>query len=55
MPTGGDDGLFRQHGASFAERLDGALAAAPANCEALGTAIGSIGGGCKGCHDDFKP
>jgi cytochrome c556 len=55
LPTGGDDALFKQHGIDYAKRLDGAIASAPATCEALGTAIGSVGAGCKACHQDFKP
>ena len=55
LPTGGDDALFKQHGIDYAKRVDGAIASAPATCEALDTAIGSIGGGCKACHEDFKP
>lgn len=55
LPTGGDDALFKQHTADYAKRIDGAIASAPATCAALGNAIGEVGGGCKACHEDFKP
>lgn len=55
LPTGGDDALFKQHSVDYARRVDGAIASAPATCEALDKAIGEVGGGCKACHQDFKP
>jgi cytochrome c556 len=55
VPTGGDDALFRRHGTEFASRVDAAMLAAPATCDALQDAIGRVGGGCKACHQDFKP
>jgi cytochrome c556 len=55
LPTGGDDELFLRHGREYAQRLDSALAAPPATCEALKSVIGSLGSSCKACHQDFKP
>lgn len=50
----GDDDLFRKHSAALTSALDSAIAAAPADCNALGVAMTDIGAACKACHQDFR-
>jgi len=45
---------FRQKASNLRAGLDAALAAPPADCVALRTAMTRIGHDCKGCHDVFK-
>lgn len=54
LPTGGDDASFQGHAGKFVTALDAALAAPPADCAALTATITSLGGACKGCHDEFR-
>jgi len=54
LPTGGDDAAFEKHAAGFAQAVDDAVAAAPADCTALAAVNQKIGGACKACHDDFR-
>lgn len=50
----GDDALFQRHSAALSDALAQALANPPIDCDTLATAMTSIGGICKACHEDFR-
>lgn len=50
----GDDQLFQRHSTALNEAIAKAVANPPVDCDTLGTAMASIGGTCKGCHEDFR-
>ena len=54
FPSLRDDARFQQHTSEFRAALDKALAAPPADCEALKAVTGQVASGCKGCHQDFR-
>jgi cytochrome c556 len=54
LPTGGDDASFTHHAGEFGSAIDAAVAAPPADCAALASTNQTLGGTCKGCHDEFR-
>jgi hypothetical protein len=49
-----DDERFARHASGLRATLDATLAAPPLNCAGVATAVGKVGEGCKGCHQDFR-
>lgn len=49
-----DDSRFKQHASALRASLDGALASPPLNCAGVGSAMKTLGDGCKACHQDFR-
>lgn len=54
FPELADNERFVKHASQLRATLNDALAAPPANCEALGATIKGIGEACKACHQDFR-
>jgi cytochrome c556 len=54
LPTGGDDASFHGHAGKFTTAIDAAMNAPPTDCPTLATTNQSLGGACKGCHDEFR-
>ena len=49
-----DDERFRTAASAMRAAADKAIAAPPLSCPAVSEVLKSIGGTCKGCHQDFK-
>jgi len=54
FPDLAEDERFAVHASQFRATLDAAIASPPADCSALGQALGDVGAGCKACHQDFR-
>lgn len=54
VPTGGDDASFQGHAGKFVTAIDAAIATPPVDCPSLAAINQSLGGSCKGCHDEFR-
>ena len=54
FPDLADDERFAGHASKLRATLDGAIAAPPQGCAAVGQALGDVGAACKACHQDFR-
>ncbi|QWT20942.1 cytochrome c [Bacillus sp. NP157] len=50
----GTDAGFGEAAGKLTQALDGAIAAAPATCEALATALKPVGDACSSCHQQYR-